>query len=110
MVAAVRLFLDGRRVPCMAHSINLVVDGALKNSPTFSRLADHVKSIVQYFKQSVSAMDELRAEQEFNGKKEGEVLIPIQSVSTRWNSCFDMLQRFTDLSAIIAKTLASKSQ
>ncbi|KAF9797303.1 hypothetical protein SFRURICE_006285, partial [Spodoptera frugiperda] len=52
-------------------------------------------------------MDDLRAEQE-GQKKEGEVLTLIQSVSTRWNSCLDMLERFNTLSAIVAKILASK--
>lgn len=110
MVAAVRLFLgDGRRIPCMAHLINLVVDGALKKDKTFSKLTDHIKSIVLYFKQSVIAMDELRSEQIASGKKEGEVLTLIQSVSTRWNSCLDMVERFNDLSGIVAKILANRS-
>lgn len=34
----------------------------------------------------------------------------IQLVSTRWNSCFDMMERFLQLSAIVAKILASRSQ
>lgn len=55
-------------------------------------------------------MDQLRAEQESCGKKEGEVLTLIQAVSTRWNSCFDMLERFVKLSALVAKILATKSQ
>ncbi|CAG4953928.1 unnamed protein product [Parnassius apollo] len=52
-------------------------------------------------------MDDLRAEQE-GTKKEGEVLTLIQSVSTRWNSCLDMLERFNTLSAIVAKILATR--
>lgn len=55
-------------------------------------------------------MDQLRAEQESSGKNEGEVLTLIQAVSTRWNSCFDMLERFVKLSALVAKILATKSQ
>lgn len=54
-------------------------------------------------------MDELRKEQEAAGKKEGEVLTLIQSVSTRWNSCLDMLERFTVLSGIVTKILMSRS-
>lgn len=52
-------------------------------------------------------MDDLRAEQE-GQKKEGEVLTLIQSVSTRWNSCLNMLERFNTLSAIVAKILATR--
>lgn len=111
IVSAVRLFLgDNHRIPCMAHCLNLVVDGVLREINAFSALCDHVKAIVTFFKQSVNAMDQLRAEQESTGKKEGEVLTLIQAVSTRWNSCFDMLERFVKLSALVAKILATKSQ
>lgn len=110
-MAAVRLFLgDDRRISCMAHCLNLIVDGVLRENNAFSALCDHVKSIVTYFKQSVNAMDLLRSEQEASGKKEGEVLTLTQAVSTRWNSCFDMLERFVKLSALVAKILATKSQ
>lgn len=93
----------------MAHLLNLIVDGALKKNEIFSTLSDQVKSIVTYFKQSANTMDLLRAEQELAGKKEGEVLTLIQAVSTRWNSCFDMLERFLKLSATVAKILTIKS-
>lgn len=69
-MAAVRLFVgDDHRIPCMAHCLNLIVDGVLRENNSFSELCDHVKSIVTYFKHSVNAMDLLRAEQEAGGKK-----------------------------------------
>ncbi|CAK1591562.1 unnamed protein product [Parnassius mnemosyne] len=109
--AAVRLFLgNDRRISCMAHCLNLIVDGVLKENHAFSALCDHVKSIVTYFKQSVNAMDQLRSEQEVSGMQEGEVLTLTQAITTRWNSCFDMLKRFITLSALVAKILATKSQ
>ncbi|CAF4865172.1 unnamed protein product [Pieris macdunnoughi] len=108
MVAAVKKFLeDGKRIPCMAHLLNLIVDGATRDNAPVLEIANRVKAIVTYFKQSVNAMDDLRAEQE-GQKKEGEVLTLIQSVSTRWNSCLDMLERFNTLSAIVAKILATR--
>ena len=111
MVAAVQLFLDNdRRIPCMAHLLNLIVDGVLKDIHVFSALCDQVKSIVTFFKQSVNASDQLRAEQQASGKKEGEVLTLTQAVSTRWNSCLEMLERFVALSALVAKILATKNQ
>lgn len=108
MVAAVKQFLgDGKRIPCLAHKLNLIVDGATKENASILQIANRVKTIVTYFKQSVNAMDDLRAEQE-GQKKEGQVLTLIQSVSTRWNSCLDMLERFNALSAIVAKILATR--
>ncbi|KAM3965967.1 LOW QUALITY PROTEIN: uncharacterized protein ACR2FA_012824 [Aphomia sociella] len=100
MVAAVKQFLGyGKRIPCMAHLLNLIVDGATRDNATVLQIANRVKAIVTYFKQSVNAMDDLRAEQEAT---------LIQSVSTRWNSCLDMLERFNTLSAIVAKILATR--
>ncbi|CAG4942390.1 unnamed protein product [Parnassius apollo] len=83
MVAAVKQYLgDGKRIPCMAHLLNLIVDGATRdNGPMILQIANRVKAIVTYFKQSVNAMDDLRAEQE-GPKKEGEVLTLIQSQAT----------------------------
>lgn len=34
----------------------------------------------------------------------------IQAVSTRWNSCLDMMERFLKLSSIVAKVLASRTK
>lgn len=92
IVSAVKKFLgDNKRIPCLAHLINLIVDAALtKDNAPVLEIDNQVKSIVTYFKQSVNAMDELRAEQQ-SQKKEEEVLTLIQSVSTRWNSCLDMI-------------------
>lgn len=111
MVAAVNLFLGTKkRIPCVAHTINLIIDGVLKNNTHFSNLADQIKCIVTYFKHSVSASDQLRSEQLTEGKKEGQILMLIQAVSTRWNSCLDMMERFMKLSSIVAKVLASRTK
>ncbi|XP_050339717.1 uncharacterized protein LOC126766060 [Bactrocera neohumeralis] len=108
MVAAVKKFLeDGKRIPCMAHLLSLIVDGVTRDNAPVLQISNRVKAIVTYFKQSVNAMDDLRREQK-GQKKEGEELTLIQSVSTRWNSCLDMLERFNTLSAIVAKILATR--
>ncbi|KAF6209818.1 hypothetical protein GE061_015569 [Apolygus lucorum] len=66
--AAVNSFLgEGKRISCMAHIINLIVNGALKDVKEFSKLADQTKVIVTFFKHSVNAMDALRAEQMASG-------------------------------------------
>lgn len=110
IVLAVSLCLSTKaRVPCMAHTLNLVVDSALGNTEELSTLVAKVKGIVSYFKHSVSAADDLRREQMAEGKKEGDTLMLIQSVSTRWNSTLDMLVRFNLLATYVAKILMSRN-
>lgn len=49
MVAAVRLFLsDDHMIPCIAHLLNLIIDGVLKEVSAFSALCDQVKCIVTF--------------------------------------------------------------
>ncbi|KAF6209811.1 hypothetical protein GE061_015562 [Apolygus lucorum] len=75
--AAVNSFLgEGKRISCMAHIINLIVNGALKVVKEFSKLADQTKVIVTFFKHSVNAMDALRAEQ----MASASLVIPLASL------------------------------
>lgn len=73
IVSAVKKFLgDNKRIPCLAHLINLIVDAALtKDNAPVLEIDNQVKSIVTYFKQSVNAMDELRAERQSKKKRRG---------------------------------------
>ena len=61
--------------------------------PDAVAIIDKVKSIVKWFKHSVVGSDELRKKTE---------LTLIQSVSTRWNSTFYMLERFLQLREVVA--------
>lgn len=69
-------------------------------------IIDKIKNIVTHFKQSVDAADQLRKAQQV-----ATPLKLIQSVPTRWNSCYYMIQRFLDLSdninAILLKNTKS---
>ena len=83
MMAVVKVFLGTKkRIPCVAHTINLIIDRVLQNNRTFSNLTDQIKCIVTYFKHSVSPSDQLLSEQLAEGKK-GQILMLIQAVSTR---------------------------
>ncbi|OXU20281.1 hypothetical protein TSAR_005908, partial [Trichomalopsis sarcophagae] len=69
---------------CLAHTLNLILAKLI------------IKTIVKYFKQSVSAADALRLTSD---------LMLIQSVDTRWNSEYDMFERFALLSEKVASIL-----
>lgn len=86
-----------KHLPCFAHTLNIVVQNALDDTQDVALVIDKVKKkIVTFFKQSVSASDELRKISNFKLK---------QSVSTRWNSVYFMLDRFITCSDFIASII-----
>ncbi|XP_066589292.1 E3 SUMO-protein ligase ZBED1-like [Prorops nasuta] len=84
-------FGESRFLSCFAHSLNLVAMQLIVDK-VVKEILDKIKTIVTYFKHSVIATDHLR--------KNSELKL-IQSVSTRWNSTYYMLERFMELSLII---------
>lgn len=87
-------------IGCFAHSINLVVQNGIKD---ISTVVKKVKSIVEYFKRSSSALVRLNDTQKQMGMT---VLKLIQDVVTRWNSTYHMLKRFLTLKEALLSTLA----
>ncbi|XP_050532949.1 zinc finger BED domain-containing protein 4-like [Daktulosphaira vitifoliae] len=89
-----------RHVGCYAHSLNLVVQTALKS---ISEIRDKVRGIVGHFKRSLQAAEKLINMQIQLG------LIPplmlIQDVVTRWNSTYEMFQRILDLKIPLSSVL-----
>lgn len=62
-----------------------------------------VKYIVRFFKSSEVATSELKALQ--NNECNGKNLKLIQEVRTRWNSCYEMVDRFLQLSDFVGRVL-----
>lgn len=85
-----------KHLPCFAHTLNLVVQNALDDTKDVALVIDKVKKLVTFFKQSVSASDELRKISNFKLK---------QSVPTRWNSVYFMLERFITCSDFVASII-----
>ncbi|CAD7076906.1 unnamed protein product [Hermetia illucens] len=86
---------------CYAHSLNLIVQRALKElEPTLEK----IKKIVTFFKRSSLNNEKLLKFQINSGVSQPKRLI--QDVSTRWNSTFYMLRRFIELEEAIRATIA----
>lgn len=54
-------------IPCIAHTVNLIADGAIKNCTKLNELIEKVRNIVKFVKNSVIVNDELRRKQKNEG-------------------------------------------
>lgn len=85
--------------PCFAHSLNLIVQSSLIE---ITLILSKVKSIVEFFKRSTSAMEKLQNVQ----KRMGATVLKLnQDCPTRWNSTYEMLRRFSKNKESLQTTL-----
>ena len=89
IVAAAHL-TGWRHLPCMAHTLNLIVQESIEKVEDLVVLRRKCCQIVTYFKQSVKAKDKL---QEIHKKMNTSERKIIQDVITRWNSSYFMFER-----------------
>ena len=105
-VAAARI-TGWTHIPCFAHTLNLIVKGALGADPSLVALKKKCKDIVTFFHHSCKASDKLREVQK-------QLEIPekrlIQDVDTRWNSTFYMLERILEQHDAVTTTLCLQSK
>lgn len=92
--AVTKLFGKNKHLPCFAHTLNLVATKILEEQKV-KGIVQMVKNIITFLKHSVTATDELKKIQLID---DSEYYKLVNSVPTRWNSCFYMLERFIKLS------------
>ncbi|KAL0879640.1 hypothetical protein ABMA27_003355 [Loxostege sticticalis] len=99
VVKAVKEELKWKHFGCYAHSLNLVVEDALK---LVQPRIDKVKRIVMHVKKSNLSSERLQKHQVQQGQEPKRL---IQSVDTRWNSTYYMLKRFVELEEAVRSIL-----
>ncbi len=89
-------------LPCFAHTLNLVVQDAIKNDSEVTGIKEKCKAIVSHFNRSMKSAEKLRAMQQ-------QLKVPelklIQDVATRWNSTYLMMERIQAQHEAITTTL-----
>lgn len=99
MVAAARI-LGWAHIPCFAHTLNLIIQHALKE---IKEIQAKTKTVVEYFKRSSHANAKLKMMQKQMGLQEQSLK---QEVPTRWNSSLLMFQTVVKNKEAILSTLA----
>lgn len=103
MVAALRA-TQWKHIPCMAHTLNLIVQESLNKDRVLVNLRAKCRHIVTFFRHSTQAYDKLKIMQKENNKEEKKL---VQEVETRWNSTFYMFQRIVEEYKEVKLTLCS---
>lgn len=95
--------LHWKHLGCVAHTVNLIVKDALELE-LVNPLISKISNIVSHFKRSTIAKNKLDFYQKQSDKPPKRL---IQSVATRWNSVYYMLDRITELKEEVRASLAA---
>lgn len=103
MLAAMQLEENLTHVSCFVHTLNLAAQRALKLN-TVSRVLGRVRRITGYFHRSTTACEALKVSQKALGLEDHKLQI---NVATRWNSAYEMVDRFLEQQPAICAALAN---
>lgn len=98
----------GAHIPCFAHVINLASQRGITVNQ-MDRILGRIRRVVSFFHRSTTAAHVLKTKQELLMKKENEQHKLIHDVPTRWNSTYDMLERYLEQQAPIYAAVTDKS-
>ena len=90
-------------IKCFAHTVNIACQKGVKVE-AMQQLLSKVRRVVTFFHKSPTATAVLKAKQEHMQLEKHKL---INDVSTRWNSTFEMLERFIEQQPAILATLGS---
>lgn len=99
--------LNYENLPCVAHTLNLVMTDVLADITAFENIIKTCRKIVGHFKMSVVASDKLTKMQQQMTIGKGKDLKLKQDVSTRWNSSLLMIERMVLLKEPLSAAMVS---
>ncbi|XP_040188247.1 E3 SUMO-protein ligase ZBED1-like [Rana temporaria] len=95
----------GPQIGCFAHVVNLASQKGISVS-RMDRLLGRIRKVVSYFHRSTTAAHVLKTKQEMLKLPKHKL---INDVPTRWNSTYDMLERYLEQQAAIYSALTDKT-
>ena len=104
IVKAVEVAGFSPHIRCFAHCLNLAAQKAM-DIPSVSRLLGRMRRVVTFFHSSSTATHILKEKQKALQLPEHKL---IQDVRTRWNSSFDMMNRYLEQQPAIYATFHHK--
>ena len=92
--AVTDLFGESKYIWCFAHRLSHLVPKSIEKLQEIKEVISKVNTFVRFVRKSVVASNKLRRLQKADNKKEGKMFMYINDFKTRWNSTYQMLERY----------------